>query len=74
MNATTTTAAQTSTAGDNRAKIAEIKGKLQAGQITYDEATEQANKVLEAINAKGKEIAKKYGKRYHAISSREILR
>ena len=61
-------------AAENRAKIDQIKADLHNGRIDYAEATRQTNEILEAVNAKGQQIAKKYGKRYRPITAREVLR
>lgn len=50
---------------DARKKLYEIKMKLIAGLITYDEASKQAKSSIDELNAKGKEIAKKHGMKYH---------
>jgi hypothetical protein len=64
----------TSEAADNRAKIMGIKGRMQAGQITYDQAKAEAQPIIDAINAKAKLIAKKYKKRPQLVSFAAIMR
>lgn len=64
----------TSTAAENRDKLYGIRKQMLSGQITYDEAKEQAAPIIEAINAKAKEIAKKHGKRPQLVSFGAIMR
>ncbi len=58
----------------NREELTEIKMALAIGDISYDEARKLASPILDRINSKGKEIAKKYNKKYHAISFIEVMR
>ena len=51
------------TAVANRQAIAYIKRRYDTGRITRDEAKILAEPVLDRINAKQAEIAKKYGKK-----------
>lgn len=64
----------TTTAADNREKLYGIRAKLVSGQITYDEAKEQAAPIIAAINERAKEIAKKHGKRPQTVSFGAIMR
>ena len=64
----------TTTAADNREKLYGIRAKLVSGRITYDEAKAEAAPVIEAINLKAKEIAKKHGKRPQTVSFGAIMR
>lgn len=59
---------------DNRTKIEEIKKAYNLGLITREEAKEKAQPIIDRINAKGKEIAKKYNKRFSPISFIELMR
>jgi hypothetical protein len=43
-------------------------------EITYDEAKKEAQPIIDAINAKNKEIAKKYNKRPSKLSFAAIMR
>lgn len=61
-------------AAQNREEIARIKNSMLAGEITYEEARIQAAPILERINEKSKELAKKYGRRHVAITFSEIMR
>jgi polyhydroxyalkanoate synthesis regulator phasin len=47
----------------NREEIAEIKRKFKSGEISYDQAKAEMQPVLDRINAKSAEIAKKYNKK-----------
>ena len=49
---------------DYRQFFFDLRGKYLAGIISYDEAKELAKPILEEMNIKGKEIAKKYGKKF----------
>lgn len=49
---------------DERKKLYEIKMKLISGIISYDEAKKMALPFIDSLNAKGREIAKKHGRRY----------
>lgn len=62
------------TAADNREKIADIRRRMQAGQINYDQAKAEAQPVIDAINSKAKLIAKKYKKRPQLVSFAAIMR
>lgn len=64
----------TSTAAENRDKLYGIRKQMLSGQITYDEAKEQAAPIIEAINTKAKEIAKRHGKRPQLVSFGAIMR
>lgn len=58
----------------NRQQIANIKRALILGWINYEEAELQAKPVLENINTRGREIAKKYGRKYRDITFAEVMR
>jgi hypothetical protein len=51
-----------------------LRGKLLTGQVTYDQAIELAQPVLDEMNKKGETIAKKYGRKYRKISYVSVLR
>jgi hypothetical protein len=52
----------------------DLRGKLLTGQVTYDQAIEIAQSVLDEMNKKGEVIAKKYGRKYRKISYVSVLR
>lgn len=59
---------------NNQTTIRDIKRRLGAGEITYDEAVAEAKVICDRINAKAKEIAKGLGVRPRLVSPRAILR
>ena len=61
-------------AKQNREDIEAIKMALGCGFISYDEAKIEAKPILDRINKKGREIAKKYGKHYYPITFNELMR
>lgn len=64
----------TNEAKQNRDKIDAIKAGLAHGFITYDEARQQAEPIIATINAKAREIAKKYNQRPRLVTFNEIFR
>lgn len=64
----------TNEAKQNRDKIDAIKAGLAHGFITYDEACQQAEPIIATINAKAREIAKKYNQRPRLVTFNEIFR
>lgn len=64
----------TNEAKQNREKINALKTALALGRITYDEARQQAEPIIATINAKAREIAKKYNQRPRLVSFNEIFR
>lgn len=57
-----------------RAELDAIKVQLCYGVIDYEEARELAEPWLEKLNARAKEVAKKYHKSFHAFTFAEIMR
>ena len=49
---------------EDRKKLYEIKMKLLSGIISYDEAKVQAQPYIDNLNTKGRDIAKKHGRKY----------
>lgn len=64
----------TNEAKKNREAMEAIKANLAQGKISYAEAKSQAEPVITRINAKAREIAKKYGMRPRLVSFNEIMR
>lgn len=64
----------TNEAQQNREKIESIRAQLSRGFITYEQAKTQAAPIIASINAKAREIAKKYGMRAKLVSFNEIMR
>jgi hypothetical protein len=52
----------------------DLKGRLLTGQVTYDQAIEIAQPILDEMNKKGEMIAKKYGKKYRKITYITVLK
>jgi hypothetical protein len=52
----------------------DLRGRLLTSQVTYDQAIEIAQPVLDEMNKKGEVIAKKYGRKYRKISYVSVLR
>ena len=61
-------------AADNTAKIDEIKYLYNSGQITRDEAYERAKPILDAIDERGRVIAKKHKRKYRPLSFVSLMR
>lgn len=61
-------------AQSNREAVDEIKRQLHNGEITYDEALEQIAPIVDRINKKGAQLAKKYKISHKRVTAREILR
>ena len=59
---------------NNQLAISDIKSRLGAGAITYDEAVAEAKVICDRINAKAKEIAKNLGVRPRFVNPRALLR
>ena len=64
----------TNEAKQKREKIEAIRGQLSDGFITYEQAKKQAEPIIASINAKAREIAKKYNHRPRLVSFNEIMR
>lgn len=58
----------------NREELYKIRAALVSGAITYDQAKLLAAPILIAVNARGKEIAKKYGKRHTPVTFAGVMR
>lgn len=58
----------------NRMAIAEIKRKYYSNEITREEAQLLAEPVLERVNNRAKEIAKKHGKKPYKIDFTNAMR
>ena len=52
----------------------DIKIKLQLGIINYDEAKKEAEPIITEMNKKGKEIAKKFGKKFKPFTFVSLMR
>lgn len=63
-----------SPAEQNIADIDRIRKAMCSGTISYAEAKEQAAPVIERINNRAKEIAKKHGRRPQLVSFAGVMR
>ena len=59
---------------DYRTKIAQLKSLYLNKEIDYDELRKLASPIVDEINKKGIEIAKRFGQRYKKLSLSYILR
>lgn len=57
-----------------RAKIEFVRTEYLCGYITLQEAKQQLEPVLNAMNAAGRKIAKEYGKTYKPITFSYVFR
>lgn len=62
------------TAVQNRERLAEIRALLLKGAIDFDEARAKAKPIIDAMNERGKEIAKSHGMKYKPITFTGIMR
>lgn len=58
----------------NRDIILDIRNRLYWGVITYDEAKAEAEPIIEKMNERIAEIAKKHGKRPYKLSFAALMR
>lgn len=59
---------------DYRIMLDEIKFQFMTGQITYYQAKEKAQPIIDEMNIKGKEIAKKYNQRFKPFTFSYLMR
>ena len=57
-----------------RQLINDIKFKMQVGIIDYYQAKAEAEPIIAEMNAKGKEIAKKFGQRFKPFTFTYLIR
>lgn len=57
-----------------REDLMQIKTALACGWISYDEAKIEAEPLLERLNDKAKEVAKKYKRNFYPFTFTEIMR
>lgn len=55
-------------------EIENIKAELINGIISYDDAKAKAQPVIDELNRKAREIAKKYGKKHHNFTFAGLMR
>lgn len=59
---------------DYRNAIEYIRFKMIKGLITYDEAKAEAKPIIDEMNKKGFEIAKKYNRRFKKFTFASLMR
>jgi hypothetical protein len=59
---------------DDRAKIFNIRGRLLTGALTYDEAKAEVSPIIEAMNKRARDIARKHGKRFIGFTFSGLMR
>ncbi len=57
-----------------RAQIQAVRGQYLRGEIDLDQAKAKVQPMLDAMNAKGKEISKEHGMRYKPLSFGYVFR
>lgn len=57
-----------------RNQIKEIKMNLTLGVITYEQAKQQAEPIINEMNKRGKEIAKKHNQRFKPFTFTGLMR
>lgn len=55
-------------------KLFDIRGRLLVGIISYDEAKAEAQPIIDDLNKKGQDIAKKHNKRFYGLTFSGIMR
>lgn len=58
----------------NRAKLNDIRARYLRGDVTIDEAKLEAKPIIDDMNIKGKEIAKKHGKKFFPFTYGYLMR
>lgn len=59
---------------DYRNAIQNIRFRMLKGLISYDEAKVEAQPIIDEMNKKGFEIAKKYGRRFKGFTFSSLMR
>lgn len=62
------------TAQELRDRIDEIRGALVHGELSYDEAQVKARPIIDEMNRRGQEVAKKYGKSFRPFTFASLMR
>ena len=55
-------------------RIHEIKTMYMSGLIDYDEAKKRAEPIIEEMNKRGAEIAKKHGRKFPGVKLASLMR
>lgn len=58
----------------NRTTIESIRGRMLRGEITHTEAKAEAKPIIDAMNARAKELAKEYGVRFKPMTFEALMR
>lgn len=58
----------------NRTALYGIRDRLNLGEITYEQAKEEAKPIIAEINKKAIELGKKYGIKPQLVSFQSIMR
>jgi Fe2+ or Zn2+ uptake regulation protein len=64
----------TPAARENQLKITSIRYRLLQGLVTYDEARAEAQPVIDRMNARGAEIARKSGVKHRLFTFAVLVR
>ena len=59
---------------DYRNALQDIRFRMLHGLISYDEAKAEAQPIIDEMNKKGFEIAKKYGRRFKGFTFSSLMR
>ena len=59
---------------DSRQFFDHLRALVNSGALTYEEAKVQAAPRLEEMNSKGREVAKKYGKKFRPFTFAALMR
>ncbi len=57
-----------------REQIEAIRHRMLRGELSYEQAQVEAKPVIDDMNAKGKALAKKFGKRYTPLTFKYLFR
>ena len=55
-------------------KINQIRTQLNVGLITYDQAKKIAQPIIDEMNEKAREVAKKYNQKHHNFTFAAMMR
>jgi hypothetical protein len=59
---------------DYRTRIQEIRGAFLRGELTYDQAKETAQPLIDEMNVKAEAIAKEHGQKFRKFTFNGIMR
>lgn len=55
-------------------KAKEVVYRFKTGQITYDQCRAELQPIVDEMNEKAREIAKKFGKKHHNFNITSLMR